>query len=99
MRLPACLEPWLPALPIGLRLLCTCPRLPPLPARDARLWVVLEAKEAHTLAELQRLHDAPKNAVVAAALLCAQEAPPYMLPPGVPRGAAPSGPLSPISEA
>ena len=92
MRLPASLEPWLPVLPIGLRLLCPYPRLPDLPARDARLWVALTEGEAVLVSELQTLHQAPQNAIVAAALLCAQKAPPYSLPPDFVRPSVPSSP-------
>ncbi|MFC3230384.1 hypothetical protein ACFOGJ_24255 [Marinibaculum pumilum] len=93
MRLPAALEPWLPVLSIGLRLLCTYPRLPQLPARNARLWVPLTEAEAHLVSELQALHEAPQNAIVAAALLCAQKAPPYSLPPDFVRPMVPSPPV------
>lgn len=80
MRLPAELASWIPAFPIGLRLLCSQSALPTLPPRDARLWITLTDDQAATVDELQEIHDTPRNAIVTAALICASQAPTYALP-------------------
>lgn len=81
MRLPGGLVRFLPALDLGLRLLCDRSPWPDLPPRDARVRVSLTPAQEVLIAQLQELRPQPANAIVAAALLCASQAPAFALPP------------------
>ena len=80
MRLPSALTSYLPALDLGLRLLCHRETWPDLPPRDARVRVSLTPSQRELIDQLRDLRPQPTNAVITAALICASKAPAYALP-------------------